>query len=219
MALEEKKEFDPEEFAPGTVKKKYVPFFQVPKDPWTIRADWDLAYFESAEVIIRGVVEGTLIQGIHGITGIFLFRHYVELALKYIVFHARWLRADGTNAPREEIEELKNMHSLNALWDLAKKDCPAKLGQDAWNTFDTAFIDRVVAEFHRIDPQSDRFRYHGKKFEVAMNAQPVVNELYIDYAAVLAQMKHVHDILSAIDVYLIETHGQNAEWDAEVASW
>jgi hypothetical protein len=76
-----------------------------------------------------------------------------------------------------------------------------------------------VAEFHRIDPQSDRFRYHGKKFEVAKNAQAVVNELYMDYAAILAQMKHVYDILSAIDVYLIETHGQNAEWDAEVASW
>jgi len=32
-------------------------------------------------------------------------------------------------------------------------------------------------------------------------------------------MDHVRDVLNAIDVYLVESHGENAEWEAEVASW
>ncbi len=56
-------------------------------------------------------------------------------------------------------------------------------------------------------------------FGVARRGAPVVNELYVDYGAMLSQMDHVCDVLNAIDVYLIETHGENAEWEAEMNSW
>ena len=47
----------------------------------------------------------------------------------------------------------------------------------------------------------------------------MAHTLYINYNSILAQMEHVHDVLNAIDVYLVESHGQNPEWEAEMNSW
>ena len=43
----------------------------------------DHAYYEAAEYIVTGVCRGDLNPYVHGAAGVFLFRHYVELALKY----------------------------------------------------------------------------------------------------------------------------------------
>ena len=46
--------------------------------------------FESAKHILEAVVRDKLHPRIEGVAGVFLFRHYLELALKFIIFHARW---------------------------------------------------------------------------------------------------------------------------------
>ena len=51
---------------------------------------------------------------IHGVAGVFLFLHYMELAMKYTVFHARWLERADKNAAWEDVKDLHRNHSLMA---------------------------------------------------------------------------------------------------------
>lgn len=75
----------------GAVKWDYKPFMHFPAGMWKVGAIWDHAYYETAEYIVDGVCNRKLNPYVHGAAGVFLFRHYVELALKYILFHSRWL--------------------------------------------------------------------------------------------------------------------------------
>lgn len=61
-----------------------------------------------------------------------LFRHYVELELKYILFHTRWLSDKDTNATKADIEAIDPIHYLDKLWKDVKDETPAKLGKDTW---------------------------------------------------------------------------------------
>jgi hypothetical protein len=47
----------------------------------------------------------------------------------------------------------------------------------------------------------------------------IVGEVNVDFDALLEQMKHVYYVLHAMQVYLIETHGLNADWEQEMNSW
>ena len=216
-------DLDPREFCPWAVKESYRQVFFVPSTPWSIWANWDDAYFESAKLIVDGVVNGRLPKGIHGVAGVFLFRHYVELEMKFIILHSRWLKDGETNALRDEIEDVMKTHSLRALWNLIQRECPGKLGQEAWDSFDTQFVERCVVEFEALDPKGERFRYHSDKFGVDKRPErehiPVIEHLGIDFSALLFSMQHVRDVLDAIDTYLVETHGQNAEWESILNSF
>jgi hypothetical protein len=156
--------------------------------------------------------EGRLNPNVHGAAGVFLFRHYVELALKYVLFYTLWLENPTTNVT--QVAELKNTHNLQGLWDRIKRAVPAKLGQDAWDGFDTAFIDKVVRDLHAADPRSETFRYMGETFGTEIG-----EELVVDFHALRAQMQHVFNVLHSMGVYLVETHGLSAEWAAEMNSW
>ena len=205
------------------VKYQYVPVFHVPSGPWKVDASWDDAYFDSAKTIIQGVVEGRLRSAIEGVAGVYLLRHYLEIALKYIIFHARWLQDTNTNASREEIEDVRITHNLESLWQTAEQECRTRIPKDTWSSFDVEFARQMILEFHAIDQKGIRFRYHGEKFGVDKRPEeeraPIVEHLWIDYPGMLVQMQHARDVLWAIDVYLLESHGQNAEWEAEMNSW
>ena len=201
----------------GTVKWTHVPFFGIPAGNWKVGAIWDQAYYDTAEYVIQGVVDRRLLPKVHGVVGVFLFRHFVELELKYILFHARWLKDSETNATKGEIEAIANIHFLDQLWTLVRKEAPEKFGEDLWEKFDLDILDKVVAELNEVDPGSYGFRYNGKVFGVGEHsADP---ELSINYNAILRQMKHVYYVLHAMKVILIETHGINADWEAEMKSW
>jgi hypothetical protein len=200
----------------GIVKWKHVPFFGIPKGKWKVGAIWDIAYYDTAEFVIKEVVSGQLFPRVHGVVGVFLFRHFVELELKYILFYSRWLKDDQTNT-KEEIEKIENIHYLDQLWADIKNEAPPKFGADTWKGYDIAFIDAVVKELNKVDPGSYGFRYSGKEFgKDDHSADP---ELYIDFDAILAQMKHVYYVLHAMKTFLIETHGMNADWEAEMNSF
>ena len=156
-----------------------------------------------------------------GVAGVFLFRHYLEIALKFIIFHARWLVDANQNAKREDIEDVRNTHNLKWLWETAEKQCNGKIPDDTWKDFDVEFAKKMVLEFHAIDCSGFRFRYHGDRFGVEKDPTKahVTNELYIQYDVLVAQMEHTRGVLSAIDSSLYESHGQNAEWEAEMNSW
>jgi hypothetical protein len=148
----------------GVVKWKYRPMFYMPKGGFTIGAIWDPAYLETADYVLKGVVNRELNQNVHGAVGVFLFRHYVELELKYVLFHSRWLKDKDTNATKNEIEAIDQIHYLDKLWKQVNEETPKKIGEDRWKNFDIPFIDEVVRDLSRVDPASFRFRYNGKVF-------------------------------------------------------
>ena len=200
----------------GVVKWQHVPFFEIPDGNWKIGSTWDRAYYDTAEYVILAVVGGRLYPKVHGVAGMFLFRHFVELELKYILFHSRWLSDSQTNI-KETVEEIDRIHYLDRLWAAVKTEAPPKFGNPAWTDFDIAFIDEVVKELNTVDPNSYGFRYNGKVFGVGeQSADP---EVSIDYQAILDQMEHVYNVLHSMKVILIEAHGLNAAWEAEMESW
>jgi hypothetical protein len=219
---------DPEEFkakyAPWYVKRSYKNVLTVPDKPWSVHAVWREAYFSGAKHILMGVVDGRFMPETEGVTGVFLFRHYLELHLKYIVFHSRWLRTARENADRDEIQSLYKSHSLMALWNSVKGEAKGKIPQAEWDALDTAFVEQCVKEFESVDPHPGwRFRYHGPEFGIdrrpAQERVPIVDYLHVDFHGLLDQMDHIYDVLNAVDVYLVESHGENAEWAAEQSSW
>lgn len=199
----------------GAVKWPYEPILHFPRGMWKIGAIWDQAYYEAAEYIVAGVCRGDLNPYVHGAAGVFLFRHYVELALKYVLFYSRWLEDHSKNA--DEIVMFKKTHDLNWLWERIKAEVPVKLGGETWDGFDTDFIGKLVKDLHKADPGSYGFRYNGETFGV--EPKGINDEVVIDFEALCAQMKHVYNVLHSMQVYLIETHGMNAEWEAEMNSW
>jgi hypothetical protein len=75
--------------------------------------------------------------------------------------------------------------------------------QDAWDSFDIAFAEKMVAEFDAVDPKGFAFRYHGQGGE----------HCGFSYEVFLEEMDHAKQVLEAILSYLRETHGQNADWE------
>jgi hypothetical protein len=148
------------------------------------------------------------------------FRHYVELALKYIIFHSCWLRDAHTNASFEEIEDVKKRHSLRQLWTTARAECKRIIPESEWNAIDVEFLDQAIDEFDAIDPTGERFRYHGPTFGVEKDpakrqemARTIRHDLLVDFQVLPCLVDHAHDVLNYLDTYMIETHGENEEWE------
>jgi hypothetical protein len=209
---------DYSDLAHWTKKYEYVPVFGVPDEPWKIGALWEDAYFDSAKYVIEGVLKGELVAHVHGVAGVFLFRHYMELAVKFIILHARWLAAKDKLARADEIVAVKKIHQLKRLWETAVRECMRIIPADTWKEWDVEFVETMILEFDRVDESGFRFRYHGDKFGPSDPLQDLMrgNELRIDYKALLAQMDHSRSVLGMIDTYLYETHGMIAGWEAEM---
>lgn len=201
---------------PWSQKLRYERIFDVPAGNWTVEAIWDEGYLQAALTIIDGVLEHRYNPRVEGVAGIFLARHAIELALKYVIFKARWLRDAHTNASRDEIEDVKTTHGLGSLWETAKRECVGKIEPQDWASWDIASVDRCVAEFERVDPRSDRFRYFGRTFGV--QDQPS-GYLGINFQALRTNLVHVTAVLGMVDTYLHETHGMNEEWEQILESY
>ena len=214
---------DQEDFEPRFpqyVKRPYPVVFQVPGPDWQVEAVWEDAYYQSAKRLLEGVARGEYLEGYEGVAGLYLFRHYVELALKFVIFHSRWLKDAQNNARFDEIEDVKKGHSLKALWEVAKPECQRVIPAGEWAALDIEFVEKCVLELEAVDPTGERFRYHGPRFGVekdpvkrAKMARTIRYDLYVRFRELPAVVEHVHDVLSYLDFYMVETHGQNQEWD------
>jgi hypothetical protein len=204
--------------ADWTKKYRYEPVFGVPDEPWKIGALWEDAYFDSAKYVIEGVLKRELVGHVHGVAGVFLFRHYLELAVKFIILHAGWLADKDKLAPPEDFVEIAKIHKLRPLWETAVRECKRTIPEDSWTAWDVEFVEKMILEFHTVDESGFRFRYHGDKFGPGDPLHDLMrgNELRIDYEALLAQMDHARSVLGMIDTYLYETHGMIADWEAEM---
>jgi hypothetical protein len=88
---------------------------------------------------------------------LFMYRHFVELKLKWIVFHIAWFA--GVEAPKVN-------HDLTGLWKfiLGNLDC---LGGGLDKKMETG-IDGLIKELAILDPSSMTFRYSHNKADQEM---------------------------------------------------
>jgi hypothetical protein len=200
-------------------KRPYKPVFHLPGAEWEVDALWDDAYYETAKRLIEGVACGEYLPAIEGVVGLYLFRHYLELALKFVIFHSRWLKDANSNARFEEIKDVQKTHSLGKLWDVAETECQRIIPKTEWNAIDVDFVRMCIKEFDSIDPDGERFRYHGDKFGVEKNPAKRADlgrtlsryDLCIDFQELVSLIDHVRDVLHHLDTYMLETYGQNRE--------
>ena len=198
---------------PAYEKRAYQPVFGNPNGTLSgFRED----YYLAARATTQRIAEGKTLGETEGIAALFLFRHYLELALKSIIFGLRRLETRRKNMPRAERVQQASGHNLGALWAEIKKDYPLNMGQKDWNGLDTAFLDECICEFDRIDPSSERFRYPLEKKRPSRDR---LKPLAVAWERLPDTIEHAWDVLEMMDTYLMETYAQNEEWEAEMNSW
>lgn len=167
------------------------------------------SYYRSAFFLIKGVAERELNEEVEGVAGVFLFRHYLELALKRIVLSGRMLERPDKNAAREEVKAVARTHDLEKLWKWVLADAEPKIDADEWDALNIASVEKCILDFDSVDKQGFAFRYHGEGGEV----------LRFDFAQLLSVMEKIYQVLEHLLTYLVETHAQNEEWESIQASW
>jgi hypothetical protein len=187
-------------------KWEYDSIFYAEPDPksWLDIAE---SFYRASLQIIEGVVEGRLNEDTEGIAAAFLFRHYLELSLKNIILAGRFLTKEGQNASREDVTPPWG-HKLSELWKLVLVDAKPKIEPADWESYDTEFVEKCIAEFDMIDPKGMAFRYTSEGAE----------SLRVHFQWLHAIMEHVYQVLGGIRVYLVETHGENADYESYLQS-
>lgn len=206
---------------PATVKQAYQKAFYLPASKqWKIEGSLTDAYYRASKALIEGAISGPYMEGVEGIAGVFLFRHYLELGLKYALFHARWFKSWNENERDKNVEGIKKSHFIDKLWNDLKDACKTRIPPEQWKVWDIEFVDKCIDEFHAVDPKSFHFRFGTReKIAVASNSEPYPDPIGIDFESLLHDMIHVHDILEAIDSYLFESYGKNEEWQSILNSF
>jgi len=175
------------------------------KQSWRSMAE---SFYRASEHLVKAVVGREANEDIEGVAAVFLFRHYLELVLKGIVLHGRWIKPSGENAARDEVQKVKNIHELTVLWKWALEDAKPKIDPEHWENYDTEFVEHCIAEFDAVHQKGFAFRYSGLGGEFCL----------FDFPTLLRQMEHIQQVLGGIETYLIETYAQNKEYEAYLES-
>lgn len=166
--------------------------------------DFKESFYRASELIVDRLTQGHGFMEIEGIAAVFLFRHYLELALKRIIVRGRCLIRQDTNAAWSDVKEVANVHNLNELWKLVLKDAKSKIEQRIWDSYDIGFVEKCIAEFDERDKKGFAFRYPrqgGERYDY-------------DFGFFRSAMEHVYQILENMTTCLIAAHVENAEWEA-----
>lgn len=98
---------------------QYTQCFHPPGDPndWAMDGLFPEAYYESAVTLLSNICEDRgYYEWRYAIPAIFLARHCLELQLKYVLYHSRWLKEARVNQSQDDIEAVgKDHHRLAPL--------------------------------------------------------------------------------------------------------
>ncbi len=103
---------------PKCEKALYTPLFLNPDGrmvSWLIVDYYAAARSIVERILQREKLDGEILDDMEGRAALFLFRHYLELALKDIVFNLRRLKTKQENLPEEEQGDWPSGHNLSAL--------------------------------------------------------------------------------------------------------
>src|ERR1035438_7312299 len=67
---------------------KYRPFIHV-EEANKVWIDYKESFYRASEIIVTQLAEGHAFMEVEGLVAVFLFRHYLELALKRIIVRGR----------------------------------------------------------------------------------------------------------------------------------
>jgi hypothetical protein len=160
-------------------------------------------FYEASLGLVKKLAAGQLSEDLEGVAAVYLYRHYLELSLKRLILEGRWLKTPDKNAIASEVEQLKKQHFLDVLWQLVVTDAKPKFSGDGWKSFDTEFARKCIFEFHAVDPRGTAFRY----------ADCGAEKYLVNFRQLAETMVHVHQVLDGMITWLVETYGQNAEWE------
>ena len=107
------------------------------------------------------------------------------------------------------MKKVKRIHNLAELWNLVVNEAKPKIAARDWDSYDIDFVEKCITEFHERDEKGFALRYHGEGGE----------HFDFDFAYIGTAMEHVYQVLEGLTVYLIETHGQNEEWQEILNSY
>jgi len=145
------------------------------------------SFYRASKHLVEGVVNRSLLEDVEGRAALFLFRHYLELALKKIIVAGCCLTKEG-GLTKEEVKPIKKGHDLILLWEQALVDAKPKMPKAApWETYDWKFAEKCIKEFGAADVKGFAFRYHGEGGERA----------HVDFEQLLAAMEHIYQVLEA----------------------
>ena len=197
---------------------KPYPYRQVLFPPasgdWKVDAQYVDGFFEAAKYLLEGIVAGRLSESLHGVAAVYLCRHYLELEIKYTLFHSRWLKQENENAQKGEIAPPKEDHNLQEAWNTLARELKAKVPSVGKSGLDLEFVAKFVSEFHRIDAGGWRFRYPSKHIAVAPLGAPYPDTLGISFEALLFNLTRTRDVLDTLDGRLVDQYGENEEWQS-----
>jgi hypothetical protein len=188
-------------------KRSYKPVFF--KAAYSERYSVREAYYEASHDLIVAIAEGSLRESVKGVAAVYLFRHYLELSLKRIILEGRWLKSEDENARREDVAEMKRTHKLGVLWNMVLADARSKIKSGDWKGFDIDFIKRCIDEFDAVDPNGEAYRYADEGAE----------NYLVSFGQLAQNMGHIHTVFEAIISWLVETYGQNQEWETILNSF
>ena len=109
-------------------------------------------YLESANALIEITVSDSSKLDVYIYSAVFLYRHSVELLLKELIWMSNYLLDRGKTFPKH--------HRLMELWQTLKSNAISLLKSDfPMNKKQVQYIETILEEFMKYDPESDSFRY------------------------------------------------------------
>lgn len=121
------------------------------------------AYYDSAEILfekfVKSAGQNDILDGT-GITMCFLYRHFVELSIKYL--YVKFV----CTGEEEYKAFLNNGHKLNSLWNATKPKLIA-LKERVGSSVDLNVIEHYIQEFDIFDKDSMTMRYPVNKKDLS----------------------------------------------------
>jgi hypothetical protein len=161
-------------------------------------------YFFACSALVEKLVKNELREDIEGTPAVFLFRHYLEVALKQIIFSGRLLIVEDDNTFnifKGEVKEVARIHTLATLWEWVLRDAKPKI--ENWDNYDTESVEKCIKEFDAVDPKGFAFRYRGAGGEYCR----------YDFGALWSQMDHIRQVLDGIHTCLFEMRHEISEYE------
>jgi len=182
-------------------KITYQSVFATRQDTGSIQ-DHAHNFYTASLRLIKGIARGDIKSESEGLAAVFLFRHYLELALKDLLEAGRALTDEGLNS--DSVQTTERTHVLTKLWQLVVVDAKPKFCQ--WEEFDTEFVEHCIAEFDAVDQKGFAFRYRGHSVE----------KLEVDFGQLERTVEHVNSTLESIRVNLMLTWVGNEYGSEEI---
>jgi len=145
-------------------------------------------YKDAADILVKYIIDNRLKSDSLIIPIIYLYRHYIELSLKFIIKHGRQLFGIKIE------NHYPKSHKITDLWKEGRKIIERRWPNAEYETFDA--VGDIIDQFSIIDPISIDSRYPEQKDDGAITMENLSeNQLYIN-------LENMYEIMDSIDNFL-----------------